>query len=122
MNTHDSDKRNEYRTTDDATENAAVDARASGWELPMDDTGKPDYEAAIEQIGLKYDYLFSIDEDYYRYRGRRTDDIVVAPQSRYADLKEDCLPVPIVWAAFCEGRIGHSPALTGPGIARGITN
>lgn len=122
MNTHDSDKRNEHRSTDTASENAAVDERAPGWELPTDDTGEPDYEAAIEQIGLKYDYLFNIDTDYYRYRGRRGDDVVVAPQSEYTDLKDDCLPVAIVWAAFCEGRVGHGPPLTGPGIVEGVTN
>lgn len=122
MNTHDSDKHNEHRSTDAPTENAAVDERAPGWELPTDNTGEPDYEAAVKQIGLKHDRLFNIDTDYYRYRGRRDDDIVVAPQSEYTDLKDDCLPIAVVWAAFCEGRIGHGPPVTGHGMVRGATN
>ena len=122
MNTHDSDKHDEHRSTDAPTENAAVDERAPEWELPTDDAGEPDYEAAVEQIGLKYDQLFNVDTEYYRYRGRRGDDLVVAPQTEYGDVVEDCLPVPTVWAAYCEGRVGHGPPLTGHGMIRGVTN
>lgn len=35
---------------------------------------------------------------------------------------EDCLPVAVVWAAYCEGCIGHGPPLTGHGLIRGVTN
>jgi hypothetical protein len=122
MSNHDSDKHSENQSTDTATENAAVDERAPEWELPTDSTGEPDYEAAVEQIGLKYDQLFTIDTEYYRYRGRRDDDLVVAPQTEYGDVIEDCLPVPAVWAAYCEGRVGHGPPLTGHGMVRGMTN
>lgn len=122
MNERTNSRQDEYRGTDSPTENPAVDERAPGWELPTDDEGEPDYEAAIEQIGLEHDQLFSIDADYYRYRGRRGDDVIVAPQSKYADLKDDALVIPFVWAAYCEGRIGHGAPITGPGMIRGISN
>jgi hypothetical protein len=122
MNERTDSGRDEYRSTDAPNDNPAVDERAPGWELPTDDEGGPDYEAAIEQIGLKYDRLFNIDTDYYRYRGRRGDDVVVAPQSEYADLADDALAIPFVWAAYCEGRVGHGAPVTGPGMVRGIFN
>jgi hypothetical protein len=122
MNERTDSGRDEYRSTDAPNENPAVDERALGWELPTDDKGGPDYEAAIDQIGLKYDRLFNIDTDYYRYRGRRDDCIMVAPQSEYADLADDSLAVPFVWAAYCEGRVGHGPPFTGHGMIRGIAN
>ncbi|WP_273836859.1 hypothetical protein [Halococcus sp. PRR34] len=122
MNEHTDSGRDEYRSTDSPNENPAVDERAPGWELPTDDEGGPDYEAAIDQIGLEYDQLFNIDTDYYRYRGRRDDCIMVAPQSEYADLVEDALAIPFVWAAYCEGRIGHGAPITGSGMVRGISN
>jgi hypothetical protein len=115
-------RRDGYRSTDSPNENPAVDERAPGWELPTDGEGEPDYEATIEQIGLEYDQLFNIDTDYYRYRGRRGDDIMVAPQSEYADLADDAFAIPFVWAAYCEGRIGHGAPVTGPGMVRGISN
>ena len=98
------------------------DERAPEWELPTDEEGEPDHEAAVEEIGLEYDQLFIIDTDYYRYRGRRHDDLVVAPQTEYGDVVEDCLPMAVVWAAYCEGRVGHGPPLTGQGMIRGVTN
>ena len=122
MNKRTDSGRDKYRSTDAPNENPAVDERALGWELPTDDKGGPDYEAAIDQIGLKYDRLFNIDTDYYRYRGRRDDCIMVAPQSEYADLADDSLAVPFVWAAYCEGRVGHGPPFTGHGMIRGIAN
>lgn len=122
MNDHTDGGRDEYRSTDSPNENPAVDERAPEWELPTDDEGGPDYEAAIEQIGLEYDQLFNIDTDYYRYRGRRGDDIMVAPQSEYADLADDALAIPFVWAAYCEGRIGHGAPVAGPGMVRGVSN
>jgi hypothetical protein len=122
MNKHTDSGRDEYWSTDSPNENPAVDERSPGWELPTDDEGGPDYEAAIEQIGLKYDRLFNIGTDYYRYRGRRDDCVMVAPQSEYADLADDALAIPFVWAAYCEGRIGHGAPVTGPGMVRGISN
>ena len=115
-------RRDDYRSTDSPNENPAVDERAPGWKLPTDDEGGPDYEAAVEQIGLEYDQLFCIDMEYYRYRGRRHDNLLVAPQSEYADLADDALAIPFVWAAYCEGRIGHGAPITGPGMVRGISN
>jgi hypothetical protein len=106
----------------DASNNPAVDERAPEWELPTDEAGEPDYEAAVEEIGLTYDQLFTIDTEYYRYRGRRHDDLVVAPETEYGEVVEDCLPVAVVWAAYCEGRVGHGPPLTGHGMIRGVTN
>ena len=106
----------------DGSDNPAVDEHAPEWELPTDEAGEPDYEAAVEEIGLKYDQLFTIDTEYYRYRGRRYDDLVVAPQTEYGEVVEDCLPVAVVWADYCEGRIGHGPPLTGHGMIRGVTN
>ncbi|EMA56749.1 hypothetical protein [Halococcus thailandensis] len=122
MNDHTDSGRDGYQSTDSPNENPAVDERAPGWELPTDDEGGPDYEAAIEEIGLEYDQLFCIDTEYYRYRGRRHDDLLVVPQSEYADLADDALAIPFVWAAYCEGRIGHGAPITGPGMVRGISN
>ena len=99
-----------------------IDERAPEWDLPTDEAGEPDYDAAIEQIGLEYDQLFKIGPEYYRYRGRRHDDLVVVPQTEYGDVVEDCLPVAVVWAAYCEGRVGHGPPLTEQGMIRGVTN
>jgi hypothetical protein len=113
---------NSTDSTNDTTDNPAVDEHAPEWELPTDETGEPDYEAAVEEIGLEYDQLFTIDTEYYRYRGRRHDDLVVAPETEYGEVVEDCLPVAVVWAAYCEGRIGHGPPLTGHGMIRGVTN
>jgi hypothetical protein len=108
--------------TDDTSDSPAVNEHAPEWELPTDKAGEPDYEAAVEQIGLEYDRLFTIGTEYYRYQGRRYDDLVVAPQTEYGEVVEDCLPVAVVWAAYCEGRIGHGPPLTGHGMIRGVTN
>lgn len=47
---------------------------------------------------------------------------MVAPQSEYADLADDALAIPFVWAAYCEDRIGHGASVTGPGMVRGISN
>jgi hypothetical protein len=47
---------------------------------------------------------------------------MVAPQSEYADLADDALAIPFVWAAYCEGRIGHGVPLTDSGMVRGISN
>jgi hypothetical protein len=109
-------------STDDASDNPAVDEHAPEWELPTDEAGEPDYEAAVEEIGLEYDQLFTIGTEYYRYQGRRHDDLVVVPQTEYSEIVEDCLPVATVWAAYCEGNIGHGPPLTGHGMVRGVTN
>ena len=81
-----------------------VDERAPEWELPTDEAGEPEYDAAVEEIGLEYDQLFTIRTECYRYRGRRHDDLVVVPQNDYGDVAEDCLPIGVVWAAYREGR------------------
>ena len=109
-------------STESLTENQAVDEQAPEWALPTNDREEPDYEAAIEEIGLEYDQIFRIDSEFYRYRGQRGDDAVVAPQSKYSDVDEDCLPIAIIWAAFHEGRVGHGPAYTGPGLVKNVSN
>jgi hypothetical protein len=116
------DSSDDTGSANDANDNPAVDEHAPEWELPTDEEGEPDYEAAVEEIGLEYDQLFTIGTEYYRYQGRRHDDLVVVPQTEYSEIVEDCLPVATVWAAYCEGDIGHGPPLTGHGMVRGVTN
>lgn len=48
-------------TSPDAPEQNTNNEYAPEWELPTDDAGEPDREAALEQIGLEYDRLFNID-------------------------------------------------------------
>ena len=122
MNTETSDTKSEEERAENTATNTVVDERAPNWALPTDDEGEPDYEAAIDQIGLEYDQIFRIDNEFYRYRGRRSDDAVVAPQSKYSDVNEDCLPIAIIWAAFHEGRIGYGSAYTGPGLVKNVSN
>ena len=117
-----SENQTEQDSTESPAENPAVDERAPEWALPTDDEGEPDYGAAIEQIGLEHDRIFRIGSEFYRYRGQRGDDAVVAPQSRYSDVNEDCLPIATIWAAFHEGRVGHGPAYTGPGLVQDVSN
>lgn len=95
---------------------------APDWELPANEAGEPDYEGIVEQIGLKSGQVFNIDTEYYRYHSRRNHDIVVEPLTEYGEIVEDCLAIGYIWAAYCEGRIGHGQPLTGHGMVRGVTN
>lgn len=113
---------NKFRSTDSPNENPAVDERAPGWKLPVDNEGRPDYEDTVEQIGLERGKLFAIGTEYYRYQGRENDAIRVTPQSEYADLKEDALAIPFVWAAYCEGRVAHDTPTSGAGMIKGVGN
>ena len=122
MSKPNSDGQTEQDSIDSPEDNPAIDERAPGWELPSDENGQPDYEAAINEIGLEHDQIFRIEHEVYRYQGRRGDDALVVPQSKYSDIDEDCLPVAVIWGAYHEGNVGLGRAHTGSGLVKDITN
>ena len=122
MSKPNSDGQTEQDSIDSPEDNPAIDERAPGWELPSDENGQPDYEAAINEIGLEHDQIFRIEHEVYRYQGRRGDDALVVPQSKYSDIDEDCLPVAVIWGAYHEGNVGLGRAHTGAGLVKSVKN
>lgn len=80
-------------------------------DFPTTGEGDPDYEAAVEQLGLEHDRVFEYAEraagayDRYRCWCRRGGCAIVCPQTRYTDLAEDALRIEALWAAYRAGEL-----------------
>ena len=91
-------------------------------EVQTDENAEPDYRATIDEIGFTYDEVVQIENDLYRYRGFRTDSVLLEPLSYYCDLPDDALNLEFVWEAYQEGNIHHPGQYEQEGMIAQVTD